>query len=160
MESFMTDLTKFNLATANSQELRSYAGNLTPPLELHQATGEAKMRDKILIHCENNELETPPSSLASVPSSNKKGDWYTITIAKQAGKGGGEPAGVGVQGVWNTIPRGIPIAVPASIVGALDTAVQQIVTQDPDSGELETDDVMTYPYQIIKGPHPRPGQAA
>jgi hypothetical protein len=160
MESFMTDLTKFNLATANSQELRSYAGNLTPPLELHQATGEAKMRDKILIHCENNELEAPPSSLVGGSSRNSKGDWYTIKIAKQAGKGGGEPAGLGVQGVWYTIPRGIPIAVPACIIGNLDTAVQEIVTQDPDSGELEKEEVMTYSYQLIKGPHPRPGQAA
>ncbi len=52
----------------------------------------------------------------------------------------------GEQG-WNFLLR-ISLL---QIVEVLNHAIQDIVTQDPDSGEIYHEDVPSYPFQIVRG---------
>ncbi len=146
-------MTDFNMATADRHQLRFYAKE-TLGLQLHHSLGEQKMRDRIVQHCKDNELEAPKASLGLDRKGSETIKRVTINIAKQAIKGGAENAFVGVQGVGFSIPRGINISVPASVAEALKNAVQDIITQDPDTGELLKEPVLTYPFQIISSSEP------
>lgn len=145
----MTDQ-EFNLATADKHQLKKHASQLTPSLSLTLAMTENTMRERIQEHCIINDLDQP---VARVDGSRgkKHAEYITINIAKQNKKDGSEPAFVGIQGVGYTIPRGINVAVPASVVEVLKNAIQDIVSQDPDDGELYHEDVMTYPFQVVSG---------
>ena len=141
----------FNLATADKHQMKFHAKNeLNPPLNLTMNMTETTMREKIQNHCVKNDIEAPVSRVdGKQGESNAK--YITINIAKQDKKGGSEPAGVGVQGVWYTIPKGIDIAVPPCVVEVLKNAMQEIVTQDPETGEIEKEEILTYPFQIVSG---------
>ena len=141
-------MSEFNLATADKHELKFY-GNNALGLNLTNNMNEETMRKKILEHCEAEGLDAPKSEV-NAPAGAKKQPWVTINIAKQDKKGGAEPAFVGLQGVGYTIPRGVDIDVPPGVVGILQNAKQEIVTQDPDSGEIEKEEIYTYPFQIIR----------
>ena len=143
--------TEFNLATADKHQLKFHAKNeLDPPLNLSMSMTETTMRERIQKHCKDNGMDAPVAQVDG--SRGKKHDKYiTINVAKQDKKGGAEPAFVGVQGVGYTIPRGIDVAVPASVVEVLKNAKQDIVTQDPETGEIHKEPIMTYPFQIVSG---------
>lgn len=135
----------FNLATANAHELKYYAGTIG--LKLSLSMTENTMRERIQAYCDENGLEAPTASVAR-HHKHKNQKRLTINIAKQDKPGGGEPVFVGVQGVGYTIPRGINVEVPAPVVEVLKNAVQSKVYQDED-GNLHSEDVLTYPYQIV-----------
>ena len=111
---------------------------------------ETTMRERIQKHCVENDIEAPVARVDG-KQGKKNGKYITINVAKQDKKGGAEPAFVGIQGVGYTIPRGIDVAVPASVVEVLKNAKQDIVTQDPESGEIHKEEVLTYPFQIVAG---------
>jgi len=143
--------TEFNLATADKHQLKFHAKNeLNPPLSLSMNMTETTMREKIQNHCTKNDIEAPVAQVDG--SRGKKHDKYiTVNIAKQDKKGGAEPAFVGIQGVGYTIPRGINVAVPAAVVEVLKNAKQDIITQDTETGEMHSEEVLTYPFQIVSG---------
>lgn len=143
----------FNMATADQHELRFYAKSIG--LELHHSLGVEKMRERILKHVEDQGLEAP---VAEININAAEQSWkfrkITINIAKTKEKGGAEPAFVGFQGKGYAIPRGINVDVPAPIVHILQNAMQDIVTQDPETGEIYHEDVLTYSFNIIADPAP------
>lgn len=145
----MSNKADFNLATADKHQLKYYAKNELD-LNLSLSMTETTMREKIQKHCAENDIDAP---VARVDGKQGKtnGKYITINIAKQDKKGGAEPAFVGVQGVGYTIPRGINVAVPAAVVEVLKNAKQDIVTQDTETGEIHTEEVLTYPFQIASG---------
>jgi len=138
--------TVFNMATADKHQLKKYAQD-TLGLSLPLTMGEPKMRERIVAFCKENDMEAPKAEVAT--KGKKKAKLITINIAKQTGKGGAENAFVGVQGVGYSIPRGIDVGVPPSVVEVLKNARQDIVTQDPETGELLSESVLTHPYQIV-----------
>jgi len=141
--------TEFNLATADKHQLKFYAKSELG-LNLTLAMTETTMRERIQKHCVENDMDAP---VARVDGKQGKSDgkYITINVAKQDKKGGAEPAFVGVQGVGYTIPRGINVAVPAAVVEVLKNAMQEIVTQDPETGEIDREEILTYPFQIVSG---------
>lgn len=139
-------MSDFNLATADKFKMRDYAKDLG--LTLHHALSEENMRDRIIEFCEKNNIDAPIAKV-EIGGTRKNTDYIKINIAKQDKPGGSEPAFVGYQGTGFTIPRGIDVEVPAPIVEILKNAVQKIVTQDPETGELHSEPVLTYPFQII-----------
>jgi len=146
----MTDQQEdFNLAIADKHQLKFYAKN-TLGLALSLSMTEGTMRERIQEHCAKNDIDQPVAKVQG--TRGKKHDKYiTINVAKSDKKNGSEPAFVGVQGVGYTIPRGINVAVPASVVEVLKNAMQEIVTQDPDDGQIYKEEVMTYPFQVVSG---------
>jgi len=141
--------TEFNLATADKHQLKFYAKSELG-LNLTLAMTETTMRERIQKHCVENDMDAP---VARVDGKQGKSDgkYITINVAKQDKKGGAEPAFVGIQGVGYTIPRGINVDVPASVVEVLKNAKQDIVTQDPETGELYHEEILTYPFQVVAG---------
>lgn len=144
----MTTDTNFNLATADKHQLKFYAKNELG-LSLSMSMTETTMRERIQKHCSDKDIDGPVAKVEAKGS--KKQKYVTINIAKQDKKGGAEPAFVGVQGVGYTIPRGINVSVPSSVVEVLKNAVQEIVTQDEETGEIHKEPVMTYPFQLMAG---------
>lgn len=144
----MTDLTDFNLATADKHQLKFYAKEKLG-LSLSLSMTETTMRERIQKHCADNDMDAPVAKVAS--KGNKHASYVTINVAKSDKKGGAEPAFVGVQGVGYAIPRGINVDVPKAVVEVLKNAVQEIITQDPDTGEMHSEEVLTYPFQIVSG---------
>jgi hypothetical protein len=145
----MSDLKDFNLATADQHQLRFYAKEELG-LQLHHSFSAAKMREKIVEHCKEQGIAAPTATVET-KGGQKEHPKIRINIAKQDKKGGGEPAFVGYNGVGYTIPRGIDIDVPAPVVEILKNAKQDIVTQDPDTGEIQHEEVITYPFQVVNG---------
>ena len=143
-------MTDFNLATADKHQLKFWAMeqyNLALPLSMNEDT----MRDHITKHCAKNDIEAP---VGEVAGRKKKGVKYvTINIAKTDKKDGAIPVFLGHQGVAYTVPRGINIKVPPFLVDILKNAIQDIVTQDPETGALLHEDVPAYPFQIIHDPN-------
>jgi len=140
-----------NLATATKAELKAWAIN-NIDLQLSLNMNEDTMCQKIKDKCSELKID-PPSSKVAVKggaAKSKNTKYITINIAKQDKPGGSEPVPVGVQGVLYTIPRGIDVDVPASVVEVLKNAIQDIVTQDQDTAEIMHEDVLSYPYQVIR----------
>lgn len=50
----------------------------------------------------------------------------TLTIHQGQGDGGNDAVYVGVNEFGRLVPRGVPVEVPASVIGALDLAVQTV----------------------------------
>lgn len=144
----MSNIKEFNLATADKHQLKFYAKEVLA-LNLSLSMTETTMRERIQAHCADNEIKAPVAEVTG--RGNHNATYVVINVAKQDKKGGSEPAFVGVQGVGYTIPRGIDVSVPAAVVEVLKNAKQEIVTQDPDTGEIEREEVMTYPFQIVSG---------
>lgn len=143
-------MTDFNLATADKHQLKFYAKEMTPMLSLSLSMSEATMRERIQIHCKEHDLDGPKAEV--MPGRLKKGGkTAVINIAKSPGPNGSEPVFVGVQGVGYTVPRGIDITVPQSVVVALKNAVQHNVTQDIESGEIHKEEVLSYPFSVVSG---------
>jgi len=140
-------MTEFNLAVADKHQLKFYAKE-TLGLALSMNMNESTMRELIQKHCDEKDIEPPVAELGSTPA-NEGEKRVTINIAKQDKPGGSDPVFVGVQGVGVTIPRGINIKVPARYAHALENAVQDIVTQDPETGEIVKEHVLTYPFQKV-----------
>lgn len=151
----------FNLATADKHQLKYYAKNeLIPSLKLSLSMTEDTMRTKIQDHCAIHGFAAPTSRIgAKGNDAAKEMHYVTISIAKSDKPGGDEPVFVGVQGVGYTIPRGINIDVPASVVEILKNAMQDLVTQDED-GEIHHNHVLAYPYNIIADPAPSRAEVA
>jgi len=145
----MTTDTEFNLATADKHQLKFYAKNELS-LNLSMAMTETTMRERIQKHCVENDMDAPVARVDG-KQGKKDGKYITINVAKQDKKGGAEPAFVGIQGVGYTIPRGINVDVPASVVEVLKNAKQDIVTQDSETGEIHKEEILTYPFQIVSG---------
>ncbi len=139
----MTDLTDFNLATANKHELKFYAKSLG--LDLSLSMSETTMREKIEKHITANDLEAPKSEVAGIQAGVKR---FTIMIPKSADAQGSEPVFVGLQGLGYTIPRAVNVDVPEGVVEILKNAIQDIVTQDED-GIIHHDYVPAYAYTVI-----------
>jgi len=143
-------MTDFNLATADKHQLKFHAME-EYGLTLTLSMGEATMRDRIIAHCAKNEIEAP---VGEIEGKKIKGvEYVTINIAKSDKKDGAIPVFVGVQGVAYTVPRGINIKVPPGVVEVLRNAIQDIVTQDPETGAMLHEDVLSYPFQIIHDPN-------
>jgi len=139
-------MTDFNLATADKYQLKFWAKEQYD-LSLSLAMGEDTMRDHITRHCAKNDIEAPTGVVAGKKVDGVK--YITINIAKSEKRDGAVPVFVGCQGFGYTIPRGINIKVPPSVVEVLKNAVQDVVTQDPDTGEVLHQDVMAYPFQVV-----------
>jgi len=139
-------MTDFNLATADKYQLKFHAKEKYG-LALSLSMGEDTMRDHIIKHCAKNDIEAPVGEVSGKKTAGVK--YVTINIAKTEKKDGSVPVFVGVQGVGYTIPRGINIKVPPSVVEVLKNAMQDIVTQDVDTGEILHEDVLAYPFQVI-----------
>ena len=138
-------MSEFNFATASKSELKAYAQN-NLDLNLPMTMGEGTMRDKILIRCQDLQIEPPKAVLTSTKGRAHQGKKIIVNIGKV--KGDTAPVPVSVQGVQYTIPRGIDIAVPPAVVEVLRNAIQDIVTQDPETGEIQHEEVQTYPFSI------------
>lgn len=148
----MNDTTNFNLATADKHQLKYWA-NEQYGLTLSLAMGEATMRDHIVAHCAKNDIEAPVGEMIVKDTGDKK-KYVTINIAKtQDKKDRNEPVFLGHQGIAYTVPRGIDIKVPYFLVEVLKNAIQDIVTQDPDTGAMLHEDLLSYPFQIIHDPN-------
>ena len=142
-------MSEFNLATADKHQLKFHAKK-EYDINLSLSMTETTMRERIQKHCAENDIDAPVARVdGKQGKSNVK--YITINVAKQDKKGGAEPAFVGVQGVGYTIPRGIDVDVPASVVEVLKNAKQDIVTQDTETGEIHKEEVLTYPFQIVAG---------
>ncbi len=141
--------TEFNLATADKDTLKTYAKN-NYDLSLTLNMSEETMRERIIRHCEKNNLELPTYEILDKKSqsderSGKAVGKVVINIPKSEKAGGNEPVFVGVQGVGFLIPRGRDITVSPSIVEVLKNAITDNVTQDED-GEMVHNDAPTYPF--------------
>lgn len=140
-------MSQINLATASKAELKAYAKNdldLNLPLTMSENT----MRDRIVARCEELNIEAPEVKMPA-QGGHKPGKYIKISIAKTDKHDGSENAFVGVNGVGYSIPRGIAVDVPDFVVEALKNAVQDIVTQDTETGEIHHEPVPTYPYMIL-----------
>ncbi len=137
----------FNLAIADKHQLKYYGLNELG-ISLSLTMSESTMRQRIVDHCAKNDIEQPSAVIPGGSTEDKK-SYVKINIAKQDKPGGSEPAFVGVQGVGYSIPRGLNIDVPKSVVEVLKNAKQDIVTQDPEDGEIMHEEVLTFPFQIV-----------
>jgi hypothetical protein len=146
----MKDLENFNLATADKHMLKYFAKEKLE-LSLSLSMTETTMRERIQKHCAENDIDGPTSKVEAKGGNSANIKYVTINVAKSDKKGGAEPAFVGVQGVGYTIPRGVDVSVPSSVVEVLKNAMQDIVTQDPDTGEMHSEQVLTYPFQMVSG---------
>lgn len=145
----MKEESTFNLATADKHQMKFWAKN-TLGLSLTLSMTDSTMRERIQDFCMKNDIAQPVAKIDGTRG-KKHAKYVTINVAKTDRKGGAEPAFVGVQGVGYTIPRGIDVAVPASVVEVLKNAVQDIVTQDPEDDQIYHEDVMAYPFQVVSG---------
>ncbi len=144
------DLDNFNLAIADRHQLKFYAKeklNLTLSLSMKEIT----MRQKIQDFCTEHDLEAPKAQIAG-KGSLRNSEYATINVAKSAEKDGGAPFFVGVQGRGYMIPRGIDVDVPVPVLGVLENAVLDVVTQDEDTAEIMHEDVLQYPFNVIFDP--------
>ncbi len=138
----------FNLATADKHQLKFYAKE-TYGLSLTLNMNEATMRIRIQEHCDKTGAEKPESSIPTPGRNQDKKPRVKINILQTEGIGGKEPAVIGVQGKLYHVPRGVDVSVPYSVVEVLKNAKQDIVTQDPKTGEIDKQEVFTYPYSIV-----------
>ena len=144
-------MSEFNLATADQAALKAHALN-TYELKLPVNMLADNMRERIMKHCKENNLEPPMSELKTKhdKAAIKKGEdvkYFIVQIAKSDKPGGKEPVPVGVQGVLYTVPRGIDIKVSEGILEVLRNAITDVVTQDDDEeAEIHHDEVQTYPF--------------
>ncbi len=143
-------MSDFNFAVADKYQLKFWAKEQYD-LALSLAMGEDTMRERIVAHCTKNDIEAPVGEVAGKKVKGVK--YVTINIAKSEKKDGAIPVFVGVQGFSYLVPRGIDVKVPPSVVEVLKNAVQDIITQDIDTGELMHEDVPTYPFQIVHNPN-------
>jgi len=139
-----------NLATADQAELKAHAKNELD-LSLSMNMNADTMRTHILARYKELKIDAPVGELVTKHEKTLKiKKRIVINIPKSEKVGGAEPAIVGVQGVLYTIPRGVDIAVSPAVVEVLKNGIQDIVTQDPDSGEIYKEPVPTYPFQIVR----------
>lgn len=135
--------------TASKEDLKQWAIdelNLRLPLTMSDET----MRQKIVDECGAQGIAVPVSKLNDGKAD--QAGYVTIVIAKADKKAGSEPVPVSVQGVQYTIPRGIPIGVPPSVVEVLKNAVRTIYEQPDDGGDMIEEDVQSYPFQVLNDP--------
>ena len=143
-------MSDIDLATATQSELKAYAINELD-LPLTMAMKAETMVVKIQDRCRELNIEAPTQTIQTKHDKvNPKAKTVVINIPKSEKPGGTEPVPVGVQGVLYTIPRGVDIAVSESIVEVLKNAVQDIVTQDPETNEIYHEDVPSFPFQIVR----------
>ena len=101
--------------------------------------------------------ETRPVSAEVAPTSksnrldtdSSKDRMICVIVQKQQGKGGDRPAFVSVNGMGILIPRGKPCVIPERYIGAMNDAVQTVVEQDPETGELNEYDSPSITYQVL-----------
>lgn len=142
-------MTEINLATADRHQMKFYAKEIG--LNLSMAMGEDTMRERIVQYCKQKDLQAPVAEIAVAGTTkDQRASWPIVNIPKQDKKGGEEPAFVGFQGKGYLIPRAIDCRVPPGVIEILRNAKQDIVTQDPDSGELYHNEVYTYPFQVTQ----------
>ena len=143
-------MSDFDFATASQTELKAYAINeLDLPLSMNMSADT--MRERITARCKELNIEAPTLEVQTKHDKKlNKRKLIVINIPKSEKVSGTEPVFVGVQGVGYTIPRGIDVAVSESIVEVLRNAIQDIVTQDTDTGEIYHEDVPSYPFQIVR----------
>lgn len=144
-------MSEFNLATADKAALKTFAINelnLNLPLTMNEDT----MKQKIVDRCGELNMD-PPKARIELPKHAGKHKYVTVNVSKQPVKGdggfGSSPVFVGFQAKGYMIPRGINIDIPEPLVEVLQNAIQDIVTQDDETGEILHDDLMTHPFQII-----------
>ena len=66
----------------------------------------------------------------TAPASDDPNRMVTLTIHQGQGDGGNDAVYVGVNEFGRLIPRGVPVEVPATVVGVLDLAVQTVYTTE------------------------------
>lgn len=136
-----------NLMKASPEELKAY-GRDELGISLSLTMKPETMRQRIIDACNEQGKPVPISKEDDGPKD--AGDGYTkIVIQKQDKPGGSDPVFVGYQGRGYTIPRGVPVDVPNPVVHILENAIQDIHTQDPETGEMVTQKVPSYPFQVL-----------
>jgi len=137
----------FDFVNANTKQLKAWAAN-NIDLSLTLTMNADTMREKIVAKCKELNIDPPVAKVVTKQDKKLKiKKTVLINIAKSEKPGGTEPVFVGVQGVGYLIPRGIDVEVSESIVGVLENAITDNVTQD-DEGEIHHDEVPTYPFSV------------
>lgn len=75
-----------------------------------------------------------------------------MQIAEQAGPGGKRAVYVGVNGRAILIPRNRPVEVKLRYYNALVIAIETLFELNEETNEMESRDVTTYPFQVLKMP--------
>lgn len=78
-----------------------------------------------------------------------KGERATIIIQKEKGEGGDRPVPVGYNGKCFTIPRGVPVDVPAPLVDILMNAEETIHEWDSKNNTIHQRSAAAYPVAKI-----------
>lgn len=141
---------------ADRAELKAYARDelgLSLTMNMNEETMRAKIKDRL------NELgKEKPAPITELGKGVDKSGWVVINIQRAHGKSGGEPVFVGYNGKGYTIPRGVNVPVPPPVEAILRNAIRTDYEQDVDeNGDMESRDVVSYPYQIISGHENRVG---
>lgn len=92
--------------------------------------------------------ETPNDGKALRGTSASHDPKVKITIAEVEGAGGKRPVYSGVNGVSFLVPRGRPVDIPFRYYEALLKAVKTLHEQDPDTDEIISTDVPSYPLSV------------
>ena len=97
-------------------------------------------------------IEPPAVGKALRGSSAENDPKVKITIAEVEGAGGTRDVYVGVNGVGMMVPRGRPVDIPYRYFHALENAVKMNHEQDPETNEIVSSEVPSYPMSVNKMP--------
>lgn len=130
-------MSEINVSQMGREELEATAADLG--IEYRQNITDAKLAERIKTHLgEPAPAPAPTSSVAKRGAESR----YEITIATDSQDK--QPVRVGVNGYSYTIKRGEKVAVPASVVEALNNAIQY--RYNPEN--MERQEVLSYPFQV------------
>ncbi len=95
----------------------------------------------------------PPAVGKALRGSSAESDpKVKVTIAEVEGAGGTRDVYVGVNGVGMMVPRGRPVDIPYRYFHALENAVKTNHEQDPETNEIVSSEVPSYPMSVNKMP--------
>ncbi len=153
---------------ATLHELKMFAAQVLG-MSVNHNVGESTLRSKIrqaypgdditfmvLDGIEEAQASDAPAQPSETPNDGKAlrgtsaaGDpKVKITIAEVEGAGGKRPVPVGVNGVIMLVPRGKPVDIPYRYYEALSHAEKTTYEQDPETDEVISSDVPSYPMSV------------
>jgi hypothetical protein len=93
-----------------------------------------------------------PTETKATSNAKPKGYWdekIKVLVHRGEGAQGKKPIEVGVNGKVMLIPRGEECDIPRKYFEVIKNAVQEIITQDTETGDRETHKAPLYPYSVI-----------
>ncbi|MCP4547037.1 MAG: hypothetical protein GY835_11280 [bacterium] len=119
--------------------MMAHDGDITVPPDLSEALP--------------SETATPATSVRAMkPGSSKDDPRVLLNISKGEKEGEERPIPVGVNGVVMLVPRGEDVEIPWRYFLAIKAAVKTVHTQNTKTGDMDSRDMPSYPYSVLRMP--------